>query len=1257
MDIYSLIDECKVISFDIFDTLIYRIYDKPSDLFSHLEYVSGKKGFAAARIEAELQTRNIATTNGKSEIHLDDIYKNIDREYKDLKEKEVELELFACKKNNRIENIYQYALSKNKIIIITSDMYLPKEIIEMILKNNGIDKFDRLFLSSDFGVTKAEGGLYEIVKDYYKGDVNDILHIGDHLYTDIKIAEQHGLKTFYYDELVHTNADIRMPEFFETLNHYNEIGLSILKKLVKQRYIGEEKDFWKECGYSYFGALTISYVRWIKEQIDRLGINKVYFMLRDGYNIKHVFERLYPEIECHEIYGSRRMFLFAGMEKYNDVRLHISGIHTAGLTYDAFWKRLYIEDEELEKEYRREFPNGNYFITKPEELKELDMFMIKHEAELIKIGNIERENVIAYFESIGLFDGKNAIVDLGWKASMLKGIGRLCRLENKKKDIIGFYTGTHECDTEGEEIYSYSIEFGKCKKGYDICNVLKGGSFAVNLLELVYSAPHPSIVKILRDRNEFVPIYQHVSPEEQKRIDICGDILDGIEQFCEDFCEIDNSYKVETNLNFALAPLDYIANHLSIYDEKKINEVCYLPGVGDDSTSFPISKHGVMTFGVINPWPGDMSAENEVIARLKQTAADLGAKCIALDNFGCVLDNNMNKTNTYLDGTELDFVITTHYETPKLLDTFYYHAVWNPPEIPLNLDYYYTAVTNNYLMNDDYLIYDNGGMTDHLKCILKNRERNITEASMLVASCPKSFMLEPDLSDPIMFYCGMNWETVVHNTSRHEGLFKLLDSTGKVRFFGPEVNKAWGGIRPWAGYKSYKGQIPFDGYSLINEVHRCGVCLVLSSDIHRRVGAVTNRAYEALTAGAVMISDDNEFMKKWFGDCALFINYNKNNPKDTFEQIMEKYNWILSHREEALEMARRAQNVFVTSLSMDIQLYNMLNNHARRFDVIKKDMFAECEEEKVLVSYVLNTLNIEDAKTKLKSILSNTKRQIYRNIVVGIACDNRLYPLLRKEYEGQVSNLSFVPIEIFDNKLSQKLTNGECLRIVWDRFEADYIMIASADEIWFYDHVSTLIRACTDKSAVAAYSGRFAKSPDNPIRTVERFNLITNKTVYYGQYPDFIPKAGQLIFSKRIVDEMDRCFYSSLDGYEHYAILADAFLKKGQAIAFSKRMTFGYVTSQGDNKFNILPIEYQIRLVRDYLSDEHENGIIGNNATGKGSLNVTEVRRIIATMSLKYWIKFRLYRARLRLRHRKPEKTQQLEQKYNDILHKFMTTD
>ena len=68
MELEAKIDLAKVVSFDIFDTLVFRIYRKPTDLFLHLERASGRKGFANARIKAERIAREEALQKKRQEV-------------------------------------------------------------------------------------------------------------------------------------------------------------------------------------------------------------------------------------------------------------------------------------------------------------------------------------------------------------------------------------------------------------------------------------------------------------------------------------------------------------------------------------------------------------------------------------------------------------------------------------------------------------------------------------------------------------------------------------------------------------------------------------------------------------------------------------------------------------------------------------------------------------------------------------------------------------------------------------------------------------------------------------------------------------------------------------------------------------------------------------------------------------------------------------------------------------------------------------
>lgn len=73
-----------------------------------------------------------------------------------------------------------------KKVIFTSDMYLPKDVIQKILDKNGYVQNDKLYLSSEIKLTKARGALYKYVLDDMKLAEKELLHIGDNFQSDVE---------------------------------------------------------------------------------------------------------------------------------------------------------------------------------------------------------------------------------------------------------------------------------------------------------------------------------------------------------------------------------------------------------------------------------------------------------------------------------------------------------------------------------------------------------------------------------------------------------------------------------------------------------------------------------------------------------------------------------------------------------------------------------------------------------------------------------------------------------------------------------------------------------------------------------------------------------------------------------------------------------------------------------------------------------------------------------------------------------------
>ncbi|MGO4997465.1 HAD hydrolase-like protein [Oribacterium sp. Sow4_G1_1] len=193
-----LIKKYGIISFDIFDTLILRNVERPKDLFYLVEkQVPDKRvvGFHDKRISAEKIARRKL---GTKEININDIYNYLDIDdivlKEKLKSKEIELELSSCSANPKIKEFFERAICNGNEVIIISDMYLPKEVIEAMLKRCGISGYKKLYVSNSYNANKMTGKLFEIAISELGISKKNIVHIGDSIKADFLGANKAGIK-------------------------------------------------------------------------------------------------------------------------------------------------------------------------------------------------------------------------------------------------------------------------------------------------------------------------------------------------------------------------------------------------------------------------------------------------------------------------------------------------------------------------------------------------------------------------------------------------------------------------------------------------------------------------------------------------------------------------------------------------------------------------------------------------------------------------------------------------------------------------------------------------------------------------------------------------------------------------------------------------------------------------------------------------------------------------------------------------------
>lgn len=206
--------EIKAVSFDVFDTLLFRSVVNPDRVFWHM-YRKKPKAFPAftaigdwvsSRRTAEQEARRISKeTNGHGEILLTDIYRCLPTVYSNIEELmklELDCECELCVLNVEMAEIIQYLFTDcGKEIFLISDMYLNSEQISHILSACGLDMslIKKCYVSSELKCSKKDGELFQIVLDEQHLCPAELFHIGDNLQSDIMSARQLGIHTCYYD--------------------------------------------------------------------------------------------------------------------------------------------------------------------------------------------------------------------------------------------------------------------------------------------------------------------------------------------------------------------------------------------------------------------------------------------------------------------------------------------------------------------------------------------------------------------------------------------------------------------------------------------------------------------------------------------------------------------------------------------------------------------------------------------------------------------------------------------------------------------------------------------------------------------------------------------------------------------------------------------------------------------------------------------------------------------------------------------------
>jgi hypothetical protein len=468
---------------------------------------------------------------------------------------------------------------------------------------------------------------------------------------------------------------------------------------------------------------------------------------------------------------------------------------------------------------------------------------------------------------------------------------------------------------------------------------------------------------------------------------------------------------------------------------------------------FSLPGGAIGVFAVVKLWPEIKAAEDECIARLKIAAQSIGVDCIEVDADG----NLFSEPGKRISKQDVDFVLHLHYDTPKRYDAVSIVALWNP--IKFYHEWGYQRCSRNLLSHDDFVSCSSDAADDHVARMIRGQNTHLPPLFRLYHSTAR-VVRPPSLGEGKLFYAGINWEALSGGRSRHQDVLKLLDETGMLRIYGPTIFQ---GVRVWAGYKSYVREVPFDGISMIEEISKAGVALVLSSQSHKDSELMSNRLFESIAAGALVICDENPFGKRFFGDSLLYID-----TRLTAEQIridiLGHLDWVRGNPKSALLMIEKAQGIFKERFSLTRNLRDLYDGLT-----VRKKTLSDRQNppDKVRPRVLLNLLMPDFDMAVLTAHMRSIAVQEYNEITPVLVIGSRINLIHRVAIEEALlvsaKTVKLLEIEFYDYGIQGGLVRRKMGAVVQELLrtarDSDALILVAPNEVLFSNHVSVLAGA------------------------------------------------------------------------------------------------------------------------------------------------------------------------------------------------------
>lgn len=184
-------------------------------------------------------------------------------------------------------------------------------------------------------------------------------------------------------------------------------------------------------------------------------------------------------------------------------------------------------------------------------------------------------------------------------------------------------------------------------------------------------------------------------------------------------------------------------------------------------------------------------------------------------------------------------------------------------------------------------------------------------------------------------------------------LLKALDHKGLTRLYGSRKLYSHKDVLTWNGFRTYSGHVPHgvnesssNESHLLQEIHQCGIALVLFTRNENRSELISMQFLEAIAAGVPIICNSNPSIVEWFGKYVFMIT--GQTVEEKVESIIQHMNFIAENPIVAYEKVRLARSVFRRTFSWDVQISTIINTIRQEEVIQQKCLYDKVDGELVI---------------------------------------------------------------------------------------------------------------------------------------------------------------------------------------------------------------------------------------------------------------------------------------------------------------------